>query len=554
MKLGFTIPAAVCFVLLVPGICLAGENATEAEKRIGDVITSFDSPGPRPTGLTWDGEALWLAEKKTGKLYRIDPETQKILKTFPSPAIEPSGLAWGNGFLYCADLFTSAIFVLDAENGNVVTRIRPTAFGLGGGGGIYRLRHPADLVWSGRKLWICDPENRIVVASSAGGQVTDLIAEPSVGLSGIAVMDGYFWIADRLRDCIVLVTEEGKVLVELPSPGPHPTGMAWDGKHLWVADYETDKIYKLCITGGNPVRLGPVQEVEMELCARVFNTDDNQSITSADVFFPIPKDLPTQKILENPVFDPPASEIVTDQWGQKIARVHLENIEPESFACASMTVKAAIREMRIVIIPSSVGNRSEIPQDAKKLYLADDEMYEISHPDVKEAVKECFGNETNLYVGLRSCIEYLTSNIEFNLDGRWDTASQVLRQKHGSCSEFTYVFIAMMRSWGIPTRYVGGTLQRGDIASRDTKFHRWPEVYIPPYGWVPAEASVIPRFQWQMADFIGCVGDGALITTVGGGNSKYIKWTYFAHLDNVEPKEVDAYLSTSAEWQPLKKK
>jgi transglutaminase-like putative cysteine protease len=508
---------------------------------IGDVMTSFPSPGPRPTGLAWDGKALWLAEKKTRKLYRLDPETGKVLKSFEVPLIEPTGLAWDGEYLWVIDAFSNLISVINPKSGKVETGIRP----------FIRLVTPSGLAWMGNKVWISDSKGDVIVGCHQSGMPYKRIGGPTAELGGLAVMGNYFWCSDRRRDRISLITRDGEVLCEIPSPGPHPTGLAFDGDHLWVADYETDKIYKLCINGGNPIRLGKEQKVEVEYYAHVVNRGA-AAVKSVDVFYPIPVDMPGQRILGEVTFDPQPAEILTDQWGQRVARLSLTDIEKESVKAATMTIRAAIRSVRIVILPESVGNRSEIPEDVRKLYLSDDKMYQIEHPVLKKAVKECFGNETNLFLGTRTLVKYMSEKITYNLDGRWNNASQVLRQGHGSCSEFTYVFIAMARSWGLPARYVGGTLMRGDKASIDSTYHRWPEVYIPPYGWVAVEPSVRIRYGAQLADFIGYVDDRAVITTIGGGNSNYVKWTYIARLDNVKPEEARVGVQTSAEWQPLK--
>ncbi|TET32380.1 MAG: hypothetical protein E3J72_19845 [Planctomycetota bacterium] len=508
---------------------------------IGDVMTSFPSPGPRPTGLAWDGKALWLAEKKTRKLYCLDPETGKVLKSFEVPLIEPTGLAWDGEYLWVIDSFTRQLGIVDTEKGKVETQITPFSSG----------PSPFGLAWLDNMAWISDSRADAITGYRQSGWPHVRIPGPTIQLGGLAVMGEYFWCSDRIRDRISLITRDGEVLCEIPSPGPHPTGLAFDGDHLWVADYETDKIYKLCINGGNPIRLGKEQKVEVEYYAHVVNRG-RVAVKSADVFYPIPVDMPGQRILGNVTFDPQPAEILTDQWGQRVARLSLTDIGKESVKAATMTIRAAIRSVRIVILPESVGNRSEIPEDVKKLYLSDDKMYQIEHPILKKAVKECFGNETNLFLGTRTLVKYLSDKITFNLDGRWNNASQVLRQGHGSCSEFTYVFIAMARSWGLPARYVGGTLMRGDKASIDSTYHRWPEVYIPPYGWVAVEPSVRIRYGAQLADFIGYVDDRAVITTIGGGNSDYVKWTYIARLANVEPEEARVGVRTSTEWQPLK--
>ena len=52
----------------------------------GEIIKQFDIPGSFPTGLTFDGKNIWLADYKTDKLYSIDPETGKVLRSIPSPA------------------------------------------------------------------------------------------------------------------------------------------------------------------------------------------------------------------------------------------------------------------------------------------------------------------------------------------------------------------------------------------------------------------------------------------------------------------------------------
>ena len=63
----------------------------------GEIIKSFGIPGSFPTGLTYDGQYLWLADYQTDMIYCIDPETGKEIKSIPSPGYWPEGLAWGMG-------------------------------------------------------------------------------------------------------------------------------------------------------------------------------------------------------------------------------------------------------------------------------------------------------------------------------------------------------------------------------------------------------------------------------------------------------------------------
>ena len=59
----------------------------------GEIIKSFDTPGSYPTGLTFDGENIWLADYQTDLLYCLNPESGKLIRSIPAPAYWPEGLA-----------------------------------------------------------------------------------------------------------------------------------------------------------------------------------------------------------------------------------------------------------------------------------------------------------------------------------------------------------------------------------------------------------------------------------------------------------------------------
>ena len=53
----------------------------------------------------------------------------------------------------------------------------------------------------------------------------------------------------------------------------------------------------------------------------------------------------------------------------------------------------------------------------------------------------------------------------YERSGGWNTAPIVLERGNGSCSEYTFVFISMCRAAGVPARYVGSVVERGESAS-----------------------------------------------------------------------------------------
>lgn len=86
----------------------------------GDVVASFDSPGPDPRGLAWDGRYLWNADWTNREIYQLDT-AGTVLRTFSAPGITPMGLAWDGENLWCADLDTYTLYRLTDRIPSVIT-------------------------------------------------------------------------------------------------------------------------------------------------------------------------------------------------------------------------------------------------------------------------------------------------------------------------------------------------------------------------------------------------------------------------------------------------
>jgi len=256
-------------------------------------------------------------------------------------------------------------------------------------------------------------------------------------------------------------------------------------------------------------------------------------------------------MIGNFIFSPEPTQILTDKWGQETAHYHLSNLEPGSRLDLEYTVQFKTWLVRYFLYPEKMGKLKDIPKEIKDRYLADDEKYQLKHPIIQATLKNTIGDEKNPYWILRNIHQYLIGHLEYIMDGYWDTAPTVLRNGHGSCSEYTFTFIALCRAAGLPARYVGSVWRRKDDAAMDNVFHRWVEVYLPGYGWIPTDPTHGDRESPRDQAFpIGLCRNVALITTESGGGSESMGWTYNSNeFYKTEPK-TNINIEYFGDWLP----
>jgi transglutaminase-like putative cysteine protease len=169
---------------------------------------------------------------------------------------------------------------------------------------------------------------------------------------------------------------------------------------------------------------------------------------------------------------------------------------------------------------------------------------------IQKLTKESVGDETNPYWIARKIFDYVRDNLEYKLEGGWNVAPVVLERGTGSCSEYTFSFISLCRAAGLPARYVGSIVVRGDDASLDDLFHRWPEIYLPNYGWVPFDAQGGDKpLARDRAMSIGNLSNRFLITTQGGGDSEYLGWYYNNYEEYQTTPKVQVNIEAFGEWE-----
>ncbi len=526
-------PWVLACLLLPPAAAPAGPAP-------GQVVRSLPAPLNTPTGLAWDGARLWLADHGLDELVAVDPATGQAGARWQSPGRRPAGLAFDGAELWCADVLAARLFRLRPADG-LVTRSIPAP-----------VKAPRALAFDGQALWVSDDATRAIHrVDPEDGTTLHEIAFPSRSVDALAWDGRYLWVADRLLDRLfALETARGEVVVSLPAPGPHTTGLAFDGARLWAVDYQADRLDALERGADGPLAEGAPRLARVQFTheVRALGPDPLPEVV---IHLALPRDRDTQQLLGEVQVEPAGGRVEEDEWGQRAVRLRWEALPPGGVARARLVARLRAQAVRLVIWPERVQELWKIPADIRRRYLGDALKLEVKSPVFAAALREAVGQERNPYWIARGIYRHVHERMRYELVGGWDAAPKVLQRGTGSCSEYAFVFIALCRAAGLPARWVGSLVVRQDDASYDDVYHRWVEVYLPPYGWVPVDPSRGDKpSQAERADGFGFVEKDFLITTEAGGGSRLLGWDYNAHATWTCRGRCQVEEEGIAEWTP----
>ncbi len=508
----------------------------------GKVVHSFPTPGNFCTGIAFDGESLWAADYKADRLFKVDVRTGEVIRSIPSPGFWPLGLAWDGTCLWNVDKGRQKIFKIDPADGTILKAIDAPS------------SNPEGLAWDGKTLWVSDGRSReIIKIDLSDGTAVKTLSAPAQSPNGLAFDGIYLWCSDRMTDEIYMIEPDGgEVLVVLDAPGPYPRGLAWDGECLWAVDQQKDMLYRLVRWDGERYRLKDTRRARVTFTHEVKSYGTGR-IRTLQACLAVPEDMTQQKV-NSLSLSPSTHTLQKDRWQQEAAVFQYEDVPSDATVESRFEADVEISDIRYFIFPDHCGTLSDIPAEIRDRYTADGSKYMIEDPYIQKLARELADKEKNPYTIARTMFDYVRKHLEYKLEGGWNAAPVVLKRGTGSCSEYSFCFIALCRAAGLPARYVGAVVVRGDDASMDDVFHRWPEVYLPNYGWVPIDPQggdkPLPR---DRALHIGNLSNRFLVTTQGGGDSEHLGWYYNCNETYTSDPQLEVRIEAFAEWEPIER-
>ena len=154
-------------------------------------------------------------------------------------------------------------------------------------------------------------------------------------------------------------------------------------------------------------------------------------------------------------------DLIPEDQRQKILKT--EQL-PNGFYRATLQVKTELEQS----FSSGLGK-----PDSK--YLEDSAQVQSRHPMIRALARDLTGDKRNVWQVAKDINRWVHQNLAKELVDTV-TALDALHERRGECQSHTYLFTALARAVGIPTRIVNGLVYSQEYSG--FLYHAWPEVYV----------------------------------------------------------------------------
>ncbi len=139
---------------------------------------------------------------------------------------------------------------------------------------------------------------------------------------------------------------------------------------------------------------------------------------------------------------------------------------------------------------------------------------------IKDTAMAIAGDLENPYLRAKKVAEWIKSHATYAYPVEIRGATEMLNTMQGDCGQYSFLYIALCRSLGIPARLVSGFR----IADENASYHVWSELFFPRFGWVPVDLTA------NDAEF-GSLKNGYLVASKGMNISLPLapEWATFAN-------------------------
>ena len=216
-------------------------------RRANKVEIVFDSPGHQPNGLQATKEGLWIMDQGPENMAAlVRYQDGKVIRSFSTETDRSSGITCDGETLWIGSTYSREIVRADAKTGKTISKhFTP------GAGVIYKMvgdppARSSPLAKS-RPRPAADPAAKKKGQSVGGFQQGQVLGAQALGTGahGQEWRNGKLWIAvPPSREIYRMDPENWVVEIKFPTAANRPHGIGWEGKYLWATDSNLNAFFK----------------------------------------------------------------------------------------------------------------------------------------------------------------------------------------------------------------------------------------------------------------------------------------------------------------------
>jgi hypothetical protein len=141
------------------------------------------------------------------------------------------------------------------------------------------------------------------------------------------------------------------------------------------------------------------------------------------------------------------------------------------------------------------GPSGAVTPEERAAAMRPDAAVNAGHPAIRERAQALIMGKTTAMEKIDALVHFTYRHLEKRLATHLNTASEVLAQGHGDCTEHSLLLIALLRASGLPAREVSGLLYSDDAGGDSDgeprprfSYHSWVEVELDGQ-WHPVDPS-----------------------------------------------------------------
>lgn len=182
----------------------------------------------------------------------------------------------------------------------------------------------------------------------------------------------------------------------------------------------------------------------------------------------------------------------SDYWGNKTGLFNVLHPHKELMIESKLTIRTTLPEIPNLNYETGWNDlRKEVNKNLQLLELSTPDTIQLQD-GIDEIIENLQADNKSIATVIQDCNTYIFTQFKYikGITTIETTVDEILEHRSGVCQDFAHVMLQILRTLGIPSRYVSGYIcpnkngMRGEGAT-----HAWVEAYIPGYGWAGTDPT-----------------------------------------------------------------